>query len=150
MAGSPTVKLSRRELRVGKMADWPGLLAMGDDYYGCDDVDLWTRNQQAWSLVHFLMQARGGKHRRLVQGVVRGHGASGRAAEAVLANAFGGDLARLREEYAAWWKSADAGSAHDLQDEATVATLTSFLARVQQGDAFCRRGRILSRRATES
>ena len=128
LSGSPTVKLSRRELRVGKMADWPGLLAMGNNYYECNDVDLWTRNQQAWSLVHFLMQAHDGKHRRVVQGIVEGM-SQGRAAEAVLADAFGGNLKNLHEEYAAWWKSEPVGSSRDLQDEATVATLTSFLAR---------------------
>ena len=127
LAGSPTVKLSRRELRVGKMADWPGLLAMDDNYYRCNDVDLWTRNQQAWSLVHFLMQPHEGKHHRVVQDIVRGM-SQGRAAAALLAEAFG-SLDKLHEEYAAWWKSADADSSQDLKDEATVATLTSFLAR---------------------
>jgi hypothetical protein len=136
LSGSPTVKLSRRELRAGKMADWPGLLAMGDDYYQCSDVDLWTRNQQAWSLIHFLMQAQQGKHQQVVREVVKGM-SQGPAAAEVLAAAFGGNLARLHEDYTAWWKSADADSSRDLRDEATVATLTSFLARgYQRGMSF--------------
>jgi hypothetical protein len=136
LAGRPSVKLSKRELRVGKMADWPGLLAMGNDYYQCNDMDQWTRNQQSWSLVHFLMQAHDGKYRRVVQAAIEGM-SRGRPAGAVLADTFGGNLQRLGDEYAAWWKTADAGSSRDLRDEATVATLMSFLARgCQRGMTF--------------
>ena len=97
-----------------------------------------ARYDQAWSLVQFLLHADSGKHRARVVAYVQALGA-GKAPAAAWDAAFSG-LTGLEQRWKQYWLGLPDAGAPDVLNEATVATLTSFLARAvaagQQFDSF--------------
>ena len=97
-----------------------------------------ARYDQAWSLVQFLLHADASKHKPRVVAYVQALGA-GKAPPAAWDAAFSG-LTGLEQRWKQYWLDLPDAGAPDALNEATVATLTSFLARAvaagQQFDSF--------------
>lgn len=87
-------------------------------------------HDQAWSMVHYLMHAEGGKHAPVLWDYIKDTAGPRRANPwEAFAGRFGADGKAFDEAYRAWWKALPDDSSAGLKAEAAVATLTSFLAR---------------------
>ncbi|HEV7298611.1 MAG TPA: DUF1570 domain-containing protein [Tepidisphaeraceae bacterium] len=82
---------------------------------------------QAWSMVHFLVHADNGRYRRAFSTYMNEIG-RGRAASRAWQTAFG-DTAGFEQKWLAYWRSLPADPSSDLYDQASVATIGSFLGR---------------------
>jgi hypothetical protein len=88
-----------------------------------------TRNyEQAWAMVHFLVHAEDGKYRKEFSGFMVDV-SRGKSARQAFADRFGGDMQAFEKRYRDWWASMGENPTADAHTQATVATLTSFLAR---------------------
>ena len=83
---------------------------------------------QCWGTVYFLVHADGGKYQKLMNDFIKDV-AGGKPQEAAFAARFGPGGGPLGKRYEEWWLAQTADSTADLQTRATVATMTSFLAR---------------------
>jgi hypothetical protein len=85
---------------------------------------------QAWSMVHFLVNGDGGKYCQafcdFLNDVSRGL-----AVKQSFQNRFGRDDKAFQARYEQWWGSLEDNPTADLYARANLATLTSFLARSQ-------------------
>jgi hypothetical protein len=93
-----------------------------------DDHLTMENYEQAWSIVHFLVYANNEKYQPALLAYLS-ELARGGDAERGLNNCFGNDRKLFESRYADWWLAQPEHFTDDLQTEATVATLTSFLAR---------------------
>lgn len=112
-----------------------------------------THYDQAWSMVQFLLHGAGGAHADRVSRYVRFLGGR-KSHEEAWTGAFG-DWPELDAAWEAYWLAAPADEASGAYAEATVATLTSFLARAiaagqtfDSFDAFTSAGRAGTLRAS--
>jgi hypothetical protein len=101
---------------------------------------------QAWSLVQFLLHSDDTRHHHRLLRYVRAL-ADGTTMQQAWTSAFG-DAADLEKEWKAYWLNLPEKGTPELEAEATVATLTSFLARATAAgqsfdsfDAFTRAAR---------
>jgi hypothetical protein len=93
--------------------------------------DLDVRNyDQAWSVVHFLVNADDGKYRKLF-GAFLGDVSAGEPASVAFAQRFGDDTKAFEDKYVAWWTSLPEGSTAETYTVAVCQILMSFLARSQ-------------------
>ncbi len=92
---------------------------------------------QAWAMIHFLAHADGEKYRPALDRYLTEIIIRRRPWHVAFKRAFDGTPADFEERFAEWWKDRDAGATDHLRTKATVATLTSFLARaVVQGQSY--------------
>jgi hypothetical protein len=118
----------KRLIREDQMLPFKDMLTMTAETWR---DRLSSRNyRQAWSMVHFFVHADDGRYRKALSRYV-GDIARGRDALKAFARRFGRDLEKLQKRYADWWTSLPADPTPGLRTEATVATLTSFLARTR-------------------
>ena len=83
---------------------------------------------QAWSMVHFLVNADDGKYRKPFAEFLKDV-SSGRTASVAFAERFGSDLKAFEDKYRQWWLSVPDDSAAESRTVAVCQTLESFLAR---------------------
>lgn len=83
---------------------------------------------QAWSMVQFLAHGEGGKYQRAF-GQYMGMVGSGHDPQLAWSAIFGNDTDAFDARWRAYWESLPPSPTSDLYAQATVATLTSFLAR---------------------
>ena len=83
---------------------------------------------QAWSMVHFLVHGDSGRYRKALLGFIHDLSRS-QPAQRSFESRFGRDHGALEKRYAGWWLALGSDPAADLRTQATVAALTSFLAR---------------------
>lgn len=83
---------------------------------------------QAWSMVHFLAHAEDGRYQRPFSNFIR-LVSQGQAWEQAWRASFGSELSNFEQRWRAWWRSQTPDTSRKLYARATVATLTSFLAR---------------------
>jgi hypothetical protein len=83
---------------------------------------------QAWSMVQFLAHGDNGKYQQAF-GRYMGMVGSGQDPQEAWARNFGDDTQAFDARWRDYWKSLSASPTSDLYAQATVATLTSFLAR---------------------
>jgi hypothetical protein len=100
------------------------VLRSQDDW---NEARVLSHYDQAWSLVQFLLHGEDGRHRERVVRYI-GALAAGREPRRAWESSFG-DLADLPERWRRYWSEMPNDGAADLQTEAAVATVTSFLAR---------------------
>jgi hypothetical protein len=86
------------------------------------------RNEQAWGMVQFLIHGDGGKYSRPFGNYVADAGKGTPPAEAFARN-FGTDAKTFQARFEQWLAGPQAEPNAALATEATVATMTSFLAR---------------------
>lgn len=100
------------------------------------NADLRVANyDQAWSMVHFLVQAKAGKHQDAFAQFVNDI-ADGRGWRTAFERRFG-DVQTLQRRYCRWWASLGQNPTADEYDFTTVQILTSYLARASsQGQTF--------------
>ena len=134
----PAWRLARvkQSIKIGRFPPLAGFAQLSQDD--------WNRNlnlahyDQAWSMVQFLLHADAGKHKPRVVAYVQALGAE-KAPPAAWDAAFSG-LTGLEQRWKQYWLDLPESGAPDVLNEATVATLTSFLARAvaagQQFDSF--------------
>ena len=134
----PAWRLARmkQSIRIGRFPPLAGFARLSQDE--------WNRNlnlahyDQAWSMLQFLLHADAGKHKPRVVAYVQALGA-GKAPPAAWDASFSG-LPGLEQRWKQYWLEMPDAGAPDVLNEATVATLTSFLARAaaagQQFDSF--------------
>jgi hypothetical protein len=95
--------------------------------------DQWNANfkianyDQAWSMVHFLANGDGGKYRQAFSSLMRDL-ARGKSFNLAWNDNFG-SAAGFEDKWKAYWLNLPDDPSHDQRVEATVARLTSFLAR---------------------
>jgi hypothetical protein len=98
------------------------------------DREAWTadvrvRNyDQAWSMVHFLVHGGSGRYRKALLGFIRDVSRS-RPPRQAFEERFGRNYDAFQRRCAGWWLALDDNPTADLYTRATVAALTSFLAR---------------------
>jgi len=91
---------------------------------------------QAWSMVHFMIQGEGGKYQQRFAEFVNDV-AGYRSGKMAFKQRFGGDLGGFQRRYCTWWSSLSDNPTKDEYDRATVQTLTSFFGRAYaQGQKF--------------
>jgi hypothetical protein len=91
---------------------------------------------QAWSMVQFLAHGEEGKYQPAL-GRYMGMVGRGQDPQEAWSQLFGNDAAAFDAQWRAYWKSLPASPTRELYARATVATLTSFLARAfDQRQAF--------------
>jgi Protein of unknown function (DUF1570) len=83
---------------------------------------------QAWSMVQFLAHGDNGKYQQAF-GRYMGMVGNRRDPQSAWSETFGNDTTAIEARWRAYWQSLPADPTSDLYAEATVATLTSFLAR---------------------
>ena len=83
---------------------------------------------QAWSMVQFLAHGDNGKYQRAF-GRYMGMIGSGQDPQMAWSQIFGDDTQAFDGRWRAYWQSLPASPTSDLYARATIATLTSFLAR---------------------
>jgi hypothetical protein len=83
---------------------------------------------QAWSMVHFLAHAEGGKYQKAFDAFLRSIGGGDPWEDAWL-RGFGRGTEEFQQQWSAYWMGQPDDPTADLRDRATVETLTSFLAR---------------------
>lgn len=121
-------------VRAEKLLPFERMIAMDRDAW---NGALNVRNyDQAWSMVHFLVHADDGRYREAFVAFINDV-ARYRPVTRSFARRFGTDIDAFEKRYAEWWTSVPENPTRDLYDRATVATLTSYLARAHKaGQAF--------------
>jgi hypothetical protein len=90
-----------------------------------------SRNyDQAWSMVHFLVNGDGGKYCQPLNGFINDLSVGVKAKQA-FANRFGSDEKAFQARYEQWWASQKEDATFELYAQAQAAILTSYLARAQ-------------------
>lgn len=87
---------------------------------------------QAWSMVHFLAHAEGGKYQRAFDGFLRSI-SNGEMWDDAWITQFGRGTAEFQAQWREYWQTMPDDATAELLTQATVATLTSFLARAVAG-----------------
>lgn len=91
---------------------------------------------QAWSMVHFLIHAEGGRYRKSFAGLISDISA-GTNWKQSFQKRFGTNIETFQKRYCDWWLGLPSDATRDLTIKAHLATLTSFLARAtSQGQSF--------------
>jgi hypothetical protein len=91
---------------------------------------------QAWSVVHFLVHAEGGKYREASETFIKDI-SRGDPWEKAFLRRFGRNVEAFENRYKEWWSSLPEDPTADRYTLAVVQTLTSFLARAHsQGQRF--------------
>ena len=123
----PPWRLARvkKQITAGTFRPLVGLLAVSPEQWQAEMT--MANYDQAWSTVHFLIHADGGRYAPALARCVRDL-AIGRPFDAAWADAVG-PTDGFEDRYRAYWLGLPASPTADLYDRATVATLTSFLAR---------------------
>ncbi|MFB3893331.1 MAG: DUF1570 domain-containing protein [Phycisphaerae bacterium] len=94
----------------------------------------WNKNldyrnyDQAWSMVHFLVHAEGGRYAVLFNRCINDV-AGGGDPVGTFAKHFGRDMGKFQKSYCDWWSGLGDNPTMDLFIQANVQTLTSFLGR---------------------
>ncbi len=88
----------------------------------------WRNYCQAWSMVHFLVHADGGKYQSAFADFINDI-ADGRPWRFAFAQRFGRDVKAFQKRYEQWWSSLDDNPTAEKYVLAVVQTLTSYLAR---------------------
>lgn len=83
---------------------------------------------QAWSMVHFLAHAKGGKYTGAFDGFLRSV-SNGKTWETAWIENFGQGVKEFEKQWRDYWSKMEANSTRDVYAKASVATLTSFLGR---------------------
>ena len=115
----------RKYHKEGKILPFDKMLNISVRDWNSDHI----RNYyQAWSMVTFLVEGEGGKYRpafdRFIMDIARKQ-----SPPAAFARRFGGTAREFQKRYERWLTSDQAKPNEELKTRATVATLTSFLAR---------------------
>jgi hypothetical protein len=91
---------------------------------------------QAWSMVHFLVQAENGKYRKAFSAMIKDVSRK-RDWKASFEDRFGPNIEAFEKRYRDWWLARGPNPTEDLYIQAVVQTMTSFLARATaQGQKF--------------
>ena len=91
---------------------------------------------QAWSMVHFLIHAEGGRYRKSFAGLISDISAGTNWRQS-FRKRFGTNIEAFQKRYCDWWLGLPSDATRDLTIKAHLATLTSFLARAtSQGQSF--------------
>jgi hypothetical protein len=117
----------RESIRDGRFSPLAGFTRLSQEDWN-SDLKL-ERYDQAWSIVHFFLHGDGGELRPRLVRYVRA------LAEGKLPDGFAD--AELERRWKAYWAALPANGTTDLEEEAAVATITSFFARATaQGQTF--------------
>ena len=85
---------------------------------------------QAWSMVHFLVHADGGKYQKALSSYIRDI-SRGKSSSAAFGKRFGRNVQAFQNRYVQWWSKLKDNPSAELYDRIKVMTLTSCLARAQ-------------------
>ncbi|HUV38109.1 MAG TPA: DUF1570 domain-containing protein [Planctomycetota bacterium] len=121
-------------IRDDKVIDFQKIITIeASNWTGIDHYD------QAWAMIHFLIHAEDGKHRKKLDQFIN-LVKRGAPWDQAFARVFGRNIRKLQDEYVAWWKAQPESVVDRSYARATVATLASYLARAhlqkQQFDDF--------------
>ena len=83
---------------------------------------------QAWSMVHFLAHAEGGKYQKPFVDFINDV-AGGKQSWPAWTSHFGSDQEAFQKKYCEWWSGLDANPTADLYTHATVEVMTAHLSR---------------------
>jgi len=130
--GGSRLQTIQRHIKDNELLPFDEMLSMSrkewNDKLGEKDVH---RNYcQAWAMVHFLVHADDGKYRKEFSGFIVDV-AQGKGGKQSFTDRFGRDVPGFEKRFKEWWVAQDGNSSSDQYTQATVATLTSFLARAQ-------------------
>ena len=124
----PPARLGRvqGEIRGDQMKGVKALMAVSGQQWA---AEMNIRNyDQAWSMVHFLVHGDGGKYApafsQCIREIANGH----KSFDTAWADTIG-PVDGFEDRWKAYWLEQPRSPTHDLYARATVATLTSFLAR---------------------
>ena len=96
-----------------------------------EDPAVRIRNyDQTWAMVHYLMHGEDGKYKKRFSAFLYGV-SHGKNAEKMWTVCFGNDLSGFHRACWGWWAGLSPDPTPDKTVEATVQTLTSFLARAE-------------------
>ncbi len=123
----PPWRLSRLqgEIRGGRLKPTAAIMGVSPEQWRAE-MSI-ANYDQAWSMVYFLVHADGGRYQPALAKCVK-ELSQGRSAEAAWRDAVG-STAGFEDRWKAYWLAQAPSPTHDLYARATVATLTSFLAR---------------------
>jgi hypothetical protein len=124
------LKRLRKRMAAGEMLRFSQMLEMSQQQWNAAlKTGEAPRNyDQAWSMVHFLVHADDGRYREAFADFINDISAGASPTDA-FQRRFGGNVRGFEQRYAGWWRKLPARPTRDLEVRATVATLTSFLAR---------------------
>ncbi len=118
----------QKEIRIGQFKPFKTLMGMSQKDWN-DDLAV-TNYDEAWSMIHFLAHADGGRYQapflQYMQQVSRGI-----EPQNAWSNIFGQDVNGFQAKYAASWMALKDNPTRDGYVKAAVLTETSFLARAQ-------------------
>jgi len=126
----PPDRLKRVKALVAKggMSPWREMFGLSHSQWGG-----MHRYDQAWSMVQFLVHGDGERYQSRFAAMI-GEMAKRTPWDKAFVKCFGSDIDGLEARWREWWLDLPADPTRDLYDEATVATLTSFLARASMRD----------------
>ena len=120
------LKMVQKEITEKKMLNVLSMMMMT---HGEWNGALSSRNyDQAWSMVHFLAHGDGGKYQKPFSAFI-GQVSRGVPWDKAWVGCFGPDAIGFQKAYEGWWMSQTVESTEGKYIEATVQTLTSYLAR---------------------
>jgi len=120
-------------LRSGRGKSLRKVMRMSYDDWN-EDIDP-ANYTRAWSMIHFLVHADGGKYARRLTRFI--NDTRRMRYETAWARNFGRDISAFEKKWRDYWLARDDNPTADLYARASVATLTSFLARAAAaGQAF--------------
>ena len=145
----PPYRLKRvqDQIRRGKTRPFLEMFRLTPEQWSDDLRDLRDANgeeysqarinyDQAWSMVHYLVNADGGKYRAGFSGLIRDV-AGGTDWRLAFRRRFGQEVRPFEDRYKRWWPARKPDATAGLYTEAVVATMTSYFARaVAQGQQF--------------
>lgn len=120
------VKLVQDAITNKKLMDFDKMVAFSHAEW---NANLRYENYtQAWSMIHFLAHADGGKYQPALVGFLKDVD-GGTQPKVSWARRFGNDQGAFEKKYCDWWMNLQPDSTQDLYTQVTVQTLTSYLAR---------------------
>jgi hypothetical protein len=120
------MKMVRDLIETKKLLDFDKMVAMSHDEW--NKALNYNNYTQAWSMVHFLAHAEGGKYQKPFVDFINDV-AGGKQPWPAWTSHFGRDQDAFEKKYCEWWNALDANPTFDLYTQATVETLTAHLAR---------------------
>jgi len=116
----------RRSIDEGRFASLSKMMTLSHEVWNAQMKG--ENYDQAWSMVHFLAHGDGGRYQQAFNGFLRAVARREPWQDAWRAN-FGTDVAAFEKRWKDYWLNLSPNPTADRYARATVATLTSFLAR---------------------
>ena len=125
----------RRMIQSGQCKSVPEMMLLHRDVWNREIS--YVNYDQAWSMIHFLAHAGGGKYQKRLDDFIRDVGHKGLTWEQAWLRSFGADTAAFERAWREYWLGLPEHPTARRYARAEVAVLNSFLARAHsQGQSF--------------